>query len=135
MTELAKRIAVHLQPNESALSRIAAFTARIGSPVFRCFVWLIDFGHLQHPFEIACVVKKRPGLGADIRVSQIPANNRESFLSVAERETYGFTSRTSPNFFFASGDETVGGTMTSSPGLEALSVYCQLGYLCTGREC
>lgn len=35
-----------------------------------------------------------------------------------KRNTYGLTSLTCPNFFFASSVETVGGTTTSSPGLD-----------------
>jgi len=33
---------------------------------------------------------------------------------------YGFTSRTSPNFFFASGVLTLGGTITSSPTCQSI---------------
>ena len=40
--------------------------------------------------------------------------------------TYGFTTLTSPNFFLASSVETVGGTITSSPGLQRWSALLPL---------
>ena len=45
-----------------------------------------------------------------------------------EQETlaYGFTTLTSPKFFFASSVEVLGGTITSSPGLNDRSAFLAL---------
>ena len=43
-----------------------------------------------------------------------------------EMLAYGLTTLTSPNFFLASSVETLGGTITSSPGLNGWSAFLAL---------
>lgn len=52
----------------------------------------------------------------------------ENMVPQCEQEmlAYGFTTLTSPNFFLASSVETLGGTITSSPGLNGWSVVLAL---------
>jgi hypothetical protein len=61
----------------------------------------------------------REGLHAYIGVPQVTVICLRVSIRIKEG-TYGFTSLIFPNFFFASGVDKLGGTITSSPGLRGL---------------